>query len=57
MQSIEMPNGLQAIGYTANDIPALTVGTLKQKRLIALSPETVTQAAVEQMLEASLVVW
>ena len=57
MQSIEMPNGLQAIGYTANDIPALTEGTLKQKRLIALSPETVTQAAVEQMLEASLVVW
>jgi hydroxyacid-oxoacid transhydrogenase len=57
MQSIGMPNGLQAIGYTSADIPALTEGTLKQKRLIALSPQTVTQSAVESMLEASLVVW
>jgi hydroxyacid-oxoacid transhydrogenase len=57
MQSIGMPNGLQAIGYTSADIPALTTGTLKQKRLIALSPQTVTQTAVEAMLEASLVVW
>jgi alcohol dehydrogenase class IV len=57
MQSIGMPNGLQAIGYTPADIPALTEGTLKQKRLIALSPEAVTRESVEQMLEASLVVW
>jgi hydroxyacid-oxoacid transhydrogenase len=57
MQSIGMPNGLQAIGYTSNDIPALVEGTLKQKRLIALSPEPVTQGAVERMMERSLVVW
>jgi hydroxyacid-oxoacid transhydrogenase len=57
MQSIGMPNGLQAVGYTSNDIPALTEGTLKQKRLLALSPKAVTQKAVEKMLEQSLVVW
>src|SRR6185436_2723108 len=39
MQSIGMPNGLHAVGYTSDDIPALTEGTLKQKRLIALSPQ------------------
>jgi hydroxyacid-oxoacid transhydrogenase len=57
MQSIGMPNGLQAIGYTSADIPALTEGTLKQKRLIGISPQPVTQQAVEKMFEESLVVW
>ncbi len=57
MQSIGMPNGLQAVGYTSADIPALVEGTLKQKRLIALSPEPVTHKAVERMIEKSLVVW
>jgi len=57
MQSIGMPNGLSAVGYTSGDIPALVEGTLKQKRLIALSPETVTQQAVETMIERSLVIW
>jgi hydroxyacid-oxoacid transhydrogenase len=57
MQSIGMPNGLQGVGYTSNDIPALTEGTLKQKRLLALSPQAVTQRSVEKILEQSLVVW
>src|SRR5688572_11699109 len=57
MQGIGLPNGLQAVGYSADDIPALTEGTLKQKRLLGLSPEPVTQKAVEEILEKSLVVW
>ena len=57
MQSIGLPNGLQGVGYTSDDIPALTEGTLKQKRLLALSPQPVTQKAVEKILEQSLVVW
>jgi hydroxyacid-oxoacid transhydrogenase len=57
MQSIGLPNGLQAIGYGSNDIPALTEGTLKQKRLLGISPQPVTQQAVEKMFEESLVVW
>lgn len=57
MQSIGMPNGLAAVGYSSADIPALAEGTLKQKRLIALSPQPVTQKAVEKILEQSLVVW
>jgi hydroxyacid-oxoacid transhydrogenase len=57
MQSIGLPNGLQAVGYTSNDIPSLTEGTLKQKRLIGLSPQPVTRNAVEKILEDSLVVW
>lgn len=57
MKSIGLPNGLQAVGYTGADIPAIAEGTLKQKRLIALSPEPVTQKAIETILEESLVVW
>ena len=57
MQSIGMPNGLQAIGYRSADIPVLTEGTLKQKRLLAVSPQLVTQQGVETILEQSLVVW
>jgi hydroxyacid-oxoacid transhydrogenase len=57
MQSIGLPNGLAAVGYTANDIPALTEGTLKQKRLIGLSPQPVTRSEIEKILEDSLVVW
>jgi hydroxyacid-oxoacid transhydrogenase len=57
MQSIGMPNGLQAIGYSSGDISALTEGTLKQRRLLALSPQVATQVAVERILEQSLVVF
>jgi hydroxyacid-oxoacid transhydrogenase len=57
MQSIGMPNGLKGIGYTSADIPTLAEGTMKQKRLIDLSPQRVTQDAVEKMFDQSLVVW
>jgi alcohol dehydrogenase class IV len=57
MQRIGLPNGLQAIGYSSDDIPALAEGTLKQKRLLGISPRTVTRDAVEKMLADSLVVW
>lgn len=57
MQSIGLPNGLQAVGYTSADIDALVEGTMKQKRLLGISPEPVTQKAVEKILEKSLVVW
>ena len=57
MQRIGMPNGLQAVGYTSADISALVEGTLKQKRLLGISPQPVTQKALEKMLEQSLVVW
>jgi hydroxyacid-oxoacid transhydrogenase len=57
MQRIGLPNGLQAVGYSASDISSLAEGTLKQKRLIGLSPRAVTRDTVEKILEASLAVW
>ena len=38
MRDLGMPNGLQEIGYTGADIPALVEGTLPQHRVTKLSP-------------------
>ena len=57
MQSIGMPNGLRAIGYTSADIPALAEGAFRQKRLLGISPEPVTPGDLEKILDLSLVVW
>jgi hydroxyacid-oxoacid transhydrogenase len=57
MQSIGLPNGLEAVGYGSQDIPALVEGTLQQKRLIDLSPNPVHEDALHAILEESLTVW
>jgi hydroxyacid-oxoacid transhydrogenase len=57
MKSIGLPNGLRAVGYTSADIPALAEGTMKQKRLLGISPRAVSTGSVEAMLEQSLAIW
>jgi alcohol dehydrogenase class IV len=57
MRAIGLPNGLMAVGYGSEDIPALTEGTLKQTRLIGLSPRPVRAEDVAAILERSLTLW
>jgi hydroxyacid-oxoacid transhydrogenase len=38
MQVLRIPNGLQALGYDWNDVPALVAGTLPQQRVLQLAP-------------------
>ena len=38
LDSLGVPRGLKAIGYTANDVPALVEGTLPQRRVLDLAP-------------------
>ena len=57
MQRLKVPNGLSAVGYTKNDIPALVEGTLPQHRVIKLSPRPVGREDFTQLFEKSMVIW
>jgi hydroxyacid-oxoacid transhydrogenase len=57
MQRLKVPNGLSAVGYTKNDIPALVEGTLPQHRVIKLSPRPVGREEFTQLFEKSMVIW
>ena len=57
MQRLNIPNGLSAVGYTAEDIPALVQGTLPQHRVTKLSPRPAGEEELTRLFEESLVVW
>jgi hydroxyacid-oxoacid transhydrogenase len=57
MQRLHVPNGLSAIGYNRDDIPALVEGTLPQHRVIKLSPRPVGREEFTQLFEKSMVIW
>ena len=57
MRRLNVPNGLGAVGYTREDIPALVEGTLPQHRVIKLSPRPVGREELSQLFEESLVIW
>ena len=38
MHSLGVDNGLKALGYTTEDVPALIKGTMPQKRVTGLAP-------------------
>ncbi|MQA78874.1 MAG: iron-containing alcohol dehydrogenase [Streptosporangiales bacterium] len=57
MRDIGIPNGLAAVGYTADDVPDLAEGAMKQQRLLATAPIDVTSDTVAGVLSASLVLW
>jgi len=57
MQRLKVPNGLSAIGYTKDDIPALVEGTLPQHRVIKLSPHPVGREELTRLFEQSMVIW
>jgi hydroxyacid-oxoacid transhydrogenase len=57
MQRLHVPNGLSAVGYTTNDIPALVEGTLPQHRVIKLSPRPAGREEFTRLFEQSMVIW
>jgi hydroxyacid-oxoacid transhydrogenase len=52
-----MPNGIAAVGYTADDIPALVEGTLSQHRVTKLSPTEAGRDELTQLFKDSLTIW
>jgi hydroxyacid-oxoacid transhydrogenase len=57
MRTLEMPNGLAAVGYTEADIPALVKGTLPQHRVTKLSPRLAGEVELGELFHDSLTIW
>jgi hydroxyacid-oxoacid transhydrogenase len=57
MKRLNVPNGLEAIGYTRKDIPELVEGTLPQHRVIKLSPKPVIREDLEEIFEDAMIYW
>ena len=57
MRKVNLPNGLSAVGYTKDDIPALVEGTLPQHRVTKLSPRPIGAEELTQLFEDSMILW
>jgi hydroxyacid-oxoacid transhydrogenase len=57
MRTLGVPNGLAAVGYTADDIPALVQGTLPQHRVTKLSPRPAGEQELTSLFEESMMIW
>ncbi len=57
MRSLEMPNGLAAVGYAETDVPALVEGTLPQHRVTKLSPRPAGEVELGELFRDSLTIW
>jgi hydroxyacid-oxoacid transhydrogenase len=57
MRAVGIPNGLSGVGYTAEDVEALTAGTLPQQRLLQNAPRPVDGAVLGRLFRAALRYW
>lgn len=57
MQKTGVPNGLGAIGFTEEDIPALVEGTLPQHRVTKLSPRPAKADDLEALFRDAMQYW
>lgn len=57
MRTLNIPNGLSDVGYTENDIPALTEGTLPQHRVTKLSPREAGREDLENLFADAMKYW
>ena len=52
-----MPNGLSAIGFTEDDVPALVEGTLPQHRVTKLSPRPADADDLAALFKGAMRYW
>ena len=57
MRDIGMPNGLGAVGYRVHDVDTLVDGAMKQQRLLATAPLSVTEEDLAGIFTRSLTLW
>ena len=57
MREFDVPNGLQAVGFAEDDIPALVAGTLPQHRVTKLSPRPAGPEELTNLFRDSMTIW
>lgn len=57
MRDIDIPNGVGAVGYRDSDIPDLVGGAMKQQRLLAICPKSVTEDDIAGVFTRSMELW
>ncbi len=57
MQRLELPSGLEAIGFTSDDAPALARGTLPQHRVTKLSPREADERDLVALFQDAMKLW
>jgi hydroxyacid-oxoacid transhydrogenase len=57
MQQVNMPNGLNAVGITNDDLDDLVKGTLPQSRITQISPRPATEADYRTMFADAMTIW
>ncbi len=57
MRKVGMPNGLAAVGFESDDIPALVEGTIPQHRVTKLSPRPATPDDLQTLFAGAMRYW
>ncbi len=57
MKTTGMPNGLQGVGYGADDIGALVKGSINQRRLLDNAPTEIDEEVLTKMYEGAVSYW
>ena len=57
MRAVGMPNGLSGVGYTEEDVPALTEGAYPQQRLLQNAPREMSKAILADLFRQAMRYW
>jgi alcohol dehydrogenase class IV len=57
MRAVGMPNGLSGVGYTEEDIAALTEGTYPQQRLLQNAPREMSKPTLADLFRQAMRYW
>lgn len=57
MKRLDIPNGLESVGFSETDIPQLVEGTLPQHRVTKLSPRPATAQDLALLFKDALKYW
>ena len=57
MRAVGMPNGLSGVGYTEEDVAALTEGAYPQQRLLQNAPREMSKAVLTDLFRQAMRYW